>query len=97
MAVFTWTISTNDKLVQSADIENPTTTAPSSNVWIGSRVRARRTSRGMTQQDLSDLLGVDRNNLAAYEAGAERINADLLLRIAKFLDVRPDYFFRGYK
>jgi hypothetical protein len=34
-------------------------------------------------------------NLAACEAGAKRINANLLFRIAKSLDVRPDYFFRG--
>ena len=68
----------------------------SSNVWIGSRVRIKRTSREMTEQELSKLLGIDRNNLAAYEAGEERINANLLLRIAKLLDVRPDYFFRGY-
>jgi transcriptional regulator with XRE-family HTH domain len=51
----------------------------------------------MTEQELSNRLGIDRNNLAACEAGEERINANLLLRIAKLLDVRPDYFFRGYK
>jgi transcriptional regulator with XRE-family HTH domain len=51
----------------------------------------------MTQQELSTLLGIDPNNLAGYEAGEKRINANLLLRIAKLLDVRPDYFFRGYK
>ena len=61
-----------------------------------SRVRIGRTSRGMTQQDLSGLLDVDCDNLASYEAGGERINAKLLLQIAKLLDVRPDYFFRGY-
>jgi transcriptional regulator with XRE-family HTH domain len=65
-------------------------------MFIGSRVRIRRTSRGMTQQDLSELLDIDRDNLAAYEAGVERINAKLLFQIAKLLDVRPDYFFRGY-
>ena len=42
------------------------------------------------------LLGIDRNDLVAFEAGANRINANLLFRIAKSLEVRPDYFFRGY-
>jgi transcriptional regulator with XRE-family HTH domain len=64
--------------------------------YIGSRLRIRRTSRGMNGEELSKLLGVDRMNLAAYEAGAQRINASLLLRIAKVLDVRLDYFFQGY-
>lgn len=65
-------------------------------MFIGSRVRIRRTSRGMTQQDLSELLDVDYDTLAAYEAGVARINAKLLFQIAKLLDVRPNYFFRGY-
>ena len=64
---------------------------------IGSRVRIKRTSRGMTQHELSSLLGIKRNKLAAYEAGEERVNANLLLRIAKLLGVRPDYFFQDYK
>jgi transcriptional regulator with XRE-family HTH domain len=38
----------------------------------------------------------DRDDLNAYEAGAERVSANLLLRIAKLLDVRPDYFFQDY-
>jgi hypothetical protein len=41
-------------------------------------------------------LGIHRDELDDYEAGAERVGANLLLRIAKLLDVRPDYFFRGY-
>ena len=50
----------------------------------------------MSQQEFSELLGLGRNDLAAFEAGATRINANLLFRIAKLLDVPPDYFFRGY-
>jgi transcriptional regulator with XRE-family HTH domain len=64
-------------------------------MFIGSRVRIKRTSRGMAQQDLSELLEIDRDKLAAYEAGVARFNAKLLFQIAKLLDVRPDYFFRG--
>ncbi len=64
--------------------------------WIGGRVRIKRTSRGMSQQEFCNLLGLGRNDLAAFEAGEQRINANLLFRIAKSLGVRPDYFFRGY-
>jgi ribosome-binding protein aMBF1 (putative translation factor) len=88
--------SPTDELVQSQASMDAITRASSIDMFIGSRVRIRRTSRGMTQQDLSGLLDVDSDYLTSYEAGAERINAKLLFKIAKLLDVRPDYFFRGY-
>ncbi len=96
--MFTWALSTAHELIQSPHDVDPNRIVPNpANIWIGSRVRIKRTSRGTTQQELSNLLGIDRNELVAYEAGAERINAKLLLRIAKLLDTQPDYFFRGYK
>jgi DNA-binding XRE family transcriptional regulator len=85
-----------DELLQSEAFVAVTTRGSSIDMFIGSRVRIKRTSRGMTQQDLSDLLGIDRDNLAAHEAGVERVTAKILFQIAKLLDVRPDYFFRGY-
>ena len=85
-----------DDLVRSEASVDATTQASSVDMFIGSCVRIRRTSRGMPQQEFSDLLNIDRDTFAAHEAGVERINAKLLFRIAKLLDVRPDYFFRGY-
>ena len=85
-----------DELVQSEHLVDATIQASSIDMFIGSRVRVKRTLRGMTRQEFSELLDIDCDNLAAHEAGAERINARLLFQIAKLLDVRPDYFFRGY-
>jgi transcriptional regulator with XRE-family HTH domain len=85
-----------DELVQSEASVDVTARASSIDMFIGSRVRIRRTSRGMTQHELSELLDIERDNLAAHEAGVERINAKLFFQIAKLLDTRPDYFFRGY-
>jgi transcriptional regulator with XRE-family HTH domain len=65
-------------------------------MWIGNRIRIKRTSRGVSQEEFCKLLGIGWNDLAAFEAGAKRINANLLFRVAKSLDVRPEYFFRGY-
>jgi DNA-binding transcriptional regulator YiaG len=70
--------------------------ASSVDAWIGTRVRIKRTSSGMSQQEFCKLLDIDRTDLPAFEAGVQRISANLLLRIAKLLDARPDYFFRGY-
>ena len=88
-------MATADESVQPANLGSTTQPSPV-DMWIGSRVRIKRTSRGMSQQELCKLLDIGRNDLAAFEAGAKRINANLLFRIAKALDVRPDYFFRGY-
>jgi ribosome-binding protein aMBF1 (putative translation factor) len=89
-------IPTADELAPAATGEEyPPRTSPIDR-WIGSRLRIKRTSRGMSRQELSKLLGVDRNDLARFEEGTERVNANLLFRISKSLNVSPDYFFRGY-
>jgi transcriptional regulator with XRE-family HTH domain len=90
--VSTSAISTLLELVQSVAAGGET--VASDNALIGSRVRARRISLGISQPELSRQLEIKSDDLAAYEAGEERINANLLFRIAKLLDVRPDYFFR---
>jgi transcriptional regulator with XRE-family HTH domain len=96
MRMSTLANSPADELVWSEASLDATTQASSVDMFIGSRVRVKRTSRGMTRQEFSELLDIDCDTLAAHEAGAERINARLLFQIAKLLDVRADYFFRGY-
>ena len=91
---------TADAFAESRDGGDATTIAPNStnsiDTWIGSRLRTRRTSRGITQPDLSQQLAVDCKDINAFEAGEKRINAKLLLRIAHLLEVGPGYFFQGY-
>jgi DNA-binding transcriptional regulator YiaG len=88
--------SAADDLAQSAIDVNSTGRVSPIDTWIGSRVRIKRTSRGISEQEFSTALSIARNDLAAFEAGEKRIHANLLFRIAKLMDVRPDYFFRGY-
>jgi transcriptional regulator with XRE-family HTH domain len=73
-----------------------TITQNTSNICVGRRLRVGRTSSGISERELCDKLAIDRHDLIAYEQGARRISANLLLRIADLLDVRPDYFFQGY-
>ena len=89
-------MTTANENVQSAIYVDSALRKSPVDVWIGSRVRIKRTSRGLSQQEFCKLLSVGRSDLADFEAGAKRINANLLLRVAKSLDVQPDYFFRGY-
>jgi predicted transcriptional regulator len=66
------------------------------NAWVGHRLRIRRTWFGISNQDLCEDLGIDCDEIRAYEAGTKRISANLLFRIAERLDVGPDYFFQDY-
>jgi hypothetical protein len=47
-----WAMSTADDRVQSSMTLDSNTPLSSIDMWIGSRVRIKRTSRGMTQQEL---------------------------------------------
>jgi ribosome-binding protein aMBF1 (putative translation factor) len=91
---------TADAFTKSPDGRNATAIARNSinaiDAWIGSRLRARRSYRGLTQRELSQQLGIDCSDLSAYEAGSRRVSANLLLRITKLLEVHPRYFFQGY-
>jgi ribosome-binding protein aMBF1 (putative translation factor) len=89
------TSAANDLAQSPTDFNSARRVSPV-DTWIGSRVRIKRTLRGISEQEFSMSLSIDRNDLTAFEAGEKRINADLLFRIAKLTDVRPDYFFRGY-
>jgi len=96
MTVPTLVTSAAVELAKSATDVNSIRRVSRLDAWIGSRVRIKRTSRGISEQEFTMSLNIDGNDLAAFEAGEKRINANLLFRIAKLMDVRPDYFFRGY-
>jgi ribosome-binding protein aMBF1 (putative translation factor) len=96
MTVPTLVTSAAVELAKSATDVNSIRRVSRLDAWIGSRVRIKRTSRGISEQEFSMSLNIDGNDLAAFEAGEKRINANLLFRIAKLMDVRPDYVFRGY-
>ena len=57
------------------------------NTLLGSRIRALRNSRGFTQEQLADRIGVSRQKYARIENGINSITLDTLARIAKVLDV----------
>jgi transcriptional regulator with XRE-family HTH domain len=60
---------------------------------VARRVRERRAALGMTQQRLAALVGVTYQQLGRYEAGATRVSAGRLHRIAEALGVGVGHFF----
>ena len=59
------------------------------------KLREARIASGMSQQTLSELIGVTFQQIQKYENGANRMAASRLLHIARALGVPVSYFFDG--
>lgn len=62
---------------------------------VGSRIRFRRTTIGISQTGLAEHLGLTFQQIQKYESGANRISASKLYRTACFLACPISYFFEG--
>ena len=60
---------------------------------VGSKVRALRTLRGMSQTELATRVGITFQQIQKYENGANRMGASRLYAIASALGVGPAHFF----
>ena len=57
---------------------------------IGQKIKKARLERGMTQQELGDIVGVQKSAIAKYENGrVVNIKRSTLQKIAKALNIRP--------
>ena len=62
--------------------------------YVGRRLQLLRLSRQMSVERLAQVVGATPAQIEEYEAGATRISADKLLRIAATLNKSVDYFFK---
>jgi transcriptional regulator with XRE-family HTH domain len=58
---------------------------------IGSRIRELRTSRGLLQDKLGQMVGKDRPNISQYETGGSVPPCETLSRLADALGTTTDY------
>lgn len=57
---------------------------------IGQKIKKARLERGLTQQELGDIIGVQKSAIAKYESGrVVNIKRSTLQKIAKALNIRP--------
>ena len=57
---------------------------------IGQKIKKARLERGLTQQELGDMVGVQKSAIAKYENGrVVNIKRSTLQKITKALDMRP--------
>lgn len=63
------------------------------NTKVGSRLRALREERELSQDEVARILGIEnRQSVAQIEAGARRLSADELINAVEAFDVPLDYF-----
>jgi transcriptional regulator with XRE-family HTH domain len=62
---------------------------------IGARLRRLRVTKGLTQQQMADLIGVTYQQAHKYENGVNRIAAGRLYVVARALGEDVGYFFMG--
>ena len=62
---------------------------------VGSRVRMRRMSIGMSQEKLGDMLGLTFQQVQKYEKGMNRISVARLIEITRILGVDIHFFLDG--
>ncbi|WP_273719325.1 MULTISPECIES: helix-turn-helix transcriptional regulator [Bartonella] len=62
-------------------------------ISIGTRIRHRRISMGLSQKALGNTLGVSFQQIQKYEKGLNRVSAGCLLEIAQKLQVPISFFY----
>jgi transcriptional regulator with XRE-family HTH domain len=71
--------------------------ADKTDVQVGRLVRVLRMSRGLSQTELADRVGVTFQQVQKYESGSNRISMGRLSRIAKLFRVSVPYLLEGGK
>ena len=64
-------------------------------VYVGTRIRLRRTMMGLSQSKLANALGLTFQQIQKYERGANRVGGSRLYELSEVLDVPPAFFFDG--
>ena len=62
---------------------------------VGRCIKLRRILCGLSKEQLAARLGINVEEVEAYEQGGKRISAKLLLETAEHLRARPALFFQG--
>jgi len=63
--------------------------------FIGNKIYNLRLGRGMSRQQLAEVIGVTHQQLQKYEKGANRLSAGRLVLIARALGKTVEFFYEG--
>lgn len=65
-------------------------------VLFGKKIKELRKKLGMTQADLSEIVGVDNKHISCIESGKNFPSPDLIDRLGRALNVEPKDLFEFY-
>lgn len=60
---------------------------------LGDRLRELRVEKGLTQEELGELVSLTKANISKYESGKLEPNIDTINYLASFFNVNVDYLF----
>lgn len=60
---------------------------------IGKKLKHLRESNGLTQEGLSNIIGVVRSQVSMYESNERTPSPEVLIKIVKYFDCSLDYLF----
>ena len=63
--------------------------------WVGSRIRALREEKNLSQEALADLCGINRSHMGKIERGEVNLGVATLFSITAKLEVSMAGFFKG--
>lgn len=61
---------------------------------FGERIKLARKAKAMSQRDLAEKAGISAMSISKYERGENNPSSEILMRIAKALNEKVEYFFR---
>ena len=82
---------TSRKAMQESNFSKSTEASSSAN-YFSRNLRFLRKQKGLSQQKLAEQLGLNRNNIASYEAGVVEPRPERFLEIARYFDTTPRQF-----
>lgn len=63
---------------------------------IGSRIQTARLKKGLTQEEVAEMVDTNQKHISRIEAGWRRSNLDTIVAIAKALQVSVDYLIADF-
>lgn len=58
--------------------------------YVGEKIKEFRLKRGMSQEELADLLGTTKQTVSRYETGERKANQDILFKLSEIFNVSID-------
>ncbi|MCM1338513.1 MAG: helix-turn-helix domain-containing protein [Muribaculaceae bacterium] len=61
---------------------------------LGKNIKTLRLSKNLTQEQLAEIVGLERKSITAIETGASFTSSDVLAKLSNYFNVELDFFFK---